>query len=160
MDLAHKNGFDVRINSTVTKDNISHLQELVRLTAQHYSSQVNLNLVFLEGNAKNEKDITVTPETWLQQYYQIADWAKQYRVQIKTPYGFANIAAPSNEKEIAALTHKIFHRAYCLIDGREYNCLLFLEHGCACKEAVPFCGNLPSCDNQCPYCLDYKVRLQ
>lgn len=159
---AKKMGFDVRVNSTVTRQNIDSLIDLIKLVADAGTRQVNLNIVFLEGNAKGKNDIGISNQEWLEVYNELKKLGESIDIELKVPIGFNNIEE-INAVDIPELNNKIMRRIYCLPDRSEYRCLLFINGNNIHKGVLP-CQSLsfPYCkkllcgqDNQ-PLCLDCK----
>lgn len=164
MMIAHAMGIDTRINSTVTAQNIDHVEDMIALASKYKVSQINFNIVFMEGNAKDQTDICVSPEKWNETYQKIKNLDKKYNIEIKTPVGYQSENVSLEKEKVDEIDKKVNSRIYCLMDGREYYCLLFLGKDqyvrCKCDSKIPNCNQLIQENGELPYCLDYKYRIR
>lgn len=167
MKLARDLGFDVRVNSTVTSLNIDKVEDLIGLVIKNGTRQVNLNIVFLEGSAENKDDLGITQEQWFNTYHQLLELQKKVNIEIKTPIGYFKDGESIDTDKLRKLKNKIKGRVYCMPDGSEHNCLLFIDKnkcedlsGYNCSmEKLPHCQQLVTVNGGVPLCLDYKKRL-
>lgn len=168
MRKANELGFDVRINSTVTSININYIERIIELALKNGASQVNLNIVFLEGEASNKSDLGIPPEQWIEKYNDILKLKERIPIELKVPLGYGRLGHDDiDESKTEELINKINKRIYCMQDGTEYKCLLFINDSkdkqcgvCDCNSGnIPFCNKIPKFGDFSPFCLDYKDRL-
>jgi MoaA/NifB/PqqE/SkfB family radical SAM enzyme len=160
MNYAADKGFDVRVNTTITNQNIGHIIKIIKMAENNNASQVNLNLVFMKGNAKSNDKLAVNPEDWEKAYSDINEYSKNCSIQIKVPLGYHKKNIRIDDEDVR---RKIHSKIYCLMDGTEYACLLNLGEvllsGRWCDSDLPNCGQLRSAGEYIPLCLDKKLRL-
>jgi MoaA/NifB/PqqE/SkfB family radical SAM enzyme len=172
MRYAQDMGYEVRVNTTVTSLNINHIFQTIQLAQDNGVSEINLNVIILMGNAKNNAYLEVKPCEWLRVYLQILDRAADYNIRIKVPPAFSRLEHlrmhTQRGHRCVALEGS---RVYVAPDGTAYPCILFLgsDNGYrdvrTLKSAMgngsdSYCKFLHSSEpHYLPLCIFYKERL-
>ncbi len=125
MQIARKLGYNIRVNTTITKMNVDFIEDIINLSVKNGATQINLNMVFLKGRAANNPELLVKPEKWLQVYNNISASYFKYPIEIKLPLCYMkNTKQYKRNHECLAIEGT---RLYVMPDGEAYPCLLSIN---------------------------------
>lgn len=128
MQAAVSQGYDVRINFTVTSRNLDQVFGVIELAQEIQASEVNMNVIFQMGEALEHADLAVSPGSWLEIYSAVLRWHEHFSVRIKIPRTFALAAELAKHRErghhCLALDGT---RVYVASNGDTFPCVVMMD---------------------------------
>ena len=177
MRYAKINGYEIRVNVTITSFNINNVFEIIKLAEDEGASLIYFNVVMLMGEALHNKELVVLPNKWIEVYNKVLGRHNDFSIKIKIPPSFSNYENLQLHKQNG---HKCIiedkSRVYVSSNGNVFNSIVYMdnskyrigcfendnyfEHKNGCSNNSLYCEHLKSNSSAYfPLCIHYKTKL-